>query len=77
MKLTRRSVLHLRFVVWIAIAGGIAMIPTATTFADEQPSDALPANTVSLLNQFCLKCHSTDEAQGELDLQRYSSLDHM
>ncbi len=77
MKPTRRFVLHLRFVVWIAIAGGIALIPRATTFADQQPSDALPANTVSLLNQFCLKCHSTDEAQGELDLQRYSSLNHM
>jgi hypothetical protein len=28
-----------------------------------------------LLNEFCLKCHSTKDHKGDLDLQRFSSLD--
>jgi hypothetical protein len=30
-----------------------------------------------LLNEFCLKCHSTKEQKGELDLERFTSLDRV
>lgn len=32
------------------------------------------ANVQALLQQFCLNCHSSDEQQGELDLERFTSV---
>src|SRR5262249_7568732 len=47
---------------------------------DVEPASALLVPSVfnsqvrPLLNEFCLKCHSTEKHKGDLDLERFTSL---
>ncbi len=54
----------------------------ATSRADEPASFALLAKsfegrTRPLMAQFCLKCHSTEKQEGDLDLEHFTKLDHV
>lgn len=62
--------------------GLLALGVTAARGASEQPPtfEALGADygreIRPLMKDFCLKCHSTEESQGDLDLERFASVDH-
>ncbi len=53
----------------VAFALALSAGPTHAALSDYQ-KDIRP-----LLNEFCLKCHSTKDHKGDLDLERFKSLD--
>lgn len=58
----------------IALAVALALhgVFGATAFAEPFDQTILP-----LLRQYCTKCHSTEEMQGELDLERFTTFDQV
>ncbi len=48
--------------------------PVVADTAFQPLADAYQSDILPLLRQFCTDCHSTDEMQGELDLQRFTTL---
>ena len=55
----------------IAIPCGL-ILSCATTHAADYSKEVLP-----MLKEFCLGCHSTEKQKGDLDLERFSSLDEI
>ncbi len=43
---------------------------------DEVSKKEFEAATLPLVKRYCLECHSTEEQEGDLDLERFTSLDH-
>ena len=58
--------------VLIALDCAQAAEPALASFAEL--ADEFRAQTRPLLQQYCLKCHSTDEQQGDLDLEQFADL---
>ncbi len=59
----------------IVVALTLLTAPWATADQDAPGSlDSSFAAVKSILQQFCLDCHSPSERQGELDLERFQSL---
>jgi hypothetical protein len=61
------------------LSGLVAVLLALPAVADESASFAPLADEYGrdvrpLVKQFCLKCHSTDQQQGELDLERFAAL---
>jgi len=64
------AALGLAVAVWLNMLGVVAAEPTAfDTLAKQYEQDVQP-----LLKRFCLKCHSSKQKKGDLDLQRFTSL---
>src|SRR4051812_36657123 len=66
----------------ILILGSLFMSSAALARAGEPDgfapiAKAYEADVRPLVKQFCLKCHSTDAQEGELDLERFASLDQI
>ena len=65
------------------LSWSLAMIATpGLVHADEpQAIDAhakdFEATTLPLLKRYCHECHSTEEQEGDLDLERFATLDHI
>ena len=53
----------------------IALLTTAT--ANGFAADPLEQSIRPLLRDYCVTCHSTEKQEGELDLQRFTSLEHV
>jgi hypothetical protein len=54
------------------------MIAVLSTFAAGSiAADPFERSIRPLLHEYCVTCHSTQEQQGELDLQRFDSLDQV
>ena len=51
--------------------------PAAANHTFDPLAAAYQSNILPLLQQFCTDCHSTDQMQGELDLQRFKTLQHI
>src|SRR5256885_3660692 len=65
-----------------ADGGSVAKVETRslTDFskAGGASSDALSENSVRpLFRQYCLKCHSSEKHKGDIDLERFSSLNEV
>lgn len=58
---------------WTTVA--VAQPPESQFFATLEKQ--FDGDIKPLAKQFCLKCHSTDEQQGELDLERFASLNEV
>ncbi|MFN0195100.1 MAG: DUF1592 domain-containing protein [Planctomycetaceae bacterium] len=70
-----------RFLFFIASTPLVLTAWSCTCRADEPPtvdfatlSDEYSQQIQPLVKQFCLDCHSTEKLQGELDLERFSTL---
>ncbi len=61
------------FILLSLLLVGPTVADDTNQFSDQQ-LDQRFANVQTLLKQFCLNCHSSDEQQGELDLERFSSV---
>src|SRR4051794_178961 len=59
------------FVCALAGAGG------ADRASPPAPKDESAAVVQPLVKQYCLSCHSTKVKKGDLDLERFGSLDHV
>ncbi len=57
------------------IASPALALVDGPTVADEA-SKEFEAATLPLVKRYCLECHSTEEQEGDLDLERFTSLDH-
>ncbi|NOS71244.1 MAG: DUF1592 domain-containing protein [Verrucomicrobia bacterium] len=58
---------HITLVVlFVSIAGVVAQTSSTTSAQYDQ-------NIRPLINEFCLKCHSTEKHKGDLDLERFTS----
>jgi len=57
----------------VAMAGGAAAAEPVESFA--QLGDQYRTQTQTLLKRFCLDCHATSDPQGELDLERFATLE--
>jgi len=65
---------HIRkFPVLVGVAALAAVIPACVAVADVAADHA--ATVRPLLAEFCLKCHSTEAHKGDLDLERFASID--
>ena len=65
---------HIRqFSVLVGIAALAAVIPVSVAVADVAADHA--ATVRPLLAEFCLKCHSTEAHKGDLDLERFATID--
>ena len=65
---------HIRqFSVLAGIAALAAVIPASVAVADVAADHA--ATVRPLLAEFCLKCHSTEAHKGDLDLERFATID--
>ena len=53
----------------------IALLTTAT--ANGFAADPFEQSIRPLLRDYCVTCHSTEKQEGELDLQRFTSLEHV
>ena len=61
------------------------LAPIATPalgFADDPPatdevSREFAATTLPMVKRYCLECHSSEEQEGDLDLERFTRLDHV
>ena len=65
---------------FLLLTGSIA-IP-ALAFADGPPatdeiSKEFDAAALPLVKRYCLECHSAEEQEGDLDLERFTKLDHV
>ena len=40
-------------------------------------ADSFDQSIRPLLRDYCVTCHSTEKQEGELDLERFNSLDHV
>lgn len=49
----------------------------STCAADAEAADTFERSIRPLLRAYCVTCHSTQEQAGELDLERFDSLDHV
>ena len=75
---TRPPVVSLHSGLLFALALMLLSVQTGRVLADEaRQVEQQYSSVVPLLRQFCLDCHSTDEAQGELDLERFTTLELM
>lgn len=51
----------------------LCLLLATPLFGDEQ--EIFEKGIKPLLNEYCLTCHSTEKQKGELDLERFGSLD--
>jgi len=69
-----RARVFLSLLTWIAA-------PAITSAADPTPFAAIARDYETgvrpLLTRFCTGCHSTDDQEGDLDLERFTSLEHV
>ena len=49
----------------------------ATSASNGLAADSFDQSIRSLLRDYCVTCHSTEKQEGELDLERFASLDHV
>jgi hypothetical protein len=42
-----------------------------------QGEDAFTKSVQPILNEFCITCHSTEKQKGDLDLERFKTLDQI
>src|SRR5437016_3517850 len=80
MKSVARSPRWIRLAL-VGCALSLLAVTAATVGQGEKPTDDPAAEyTKSIrpfLAQYCLGCHSTKKKKGELDLERFTSLDHI
>ena len=55
----------------------LVFLSTAWAGADDAALSLQFANLKPTLQKFCITCHSTDQQEGELDLERFSTLDNV
>lgn len=67
----------LRICILVLLAANTAVSPAADPSADTftQLADQFANDVRPLLQQYCLECHSSEVKEGELDLERFASLD--
>src|SRR5436190_14723391 len=59
----------------VLLAGSLICLPSPAAQNSPVSSPRFFDKTVRpLLNEYCLKCHSTEKHKGDMDLQRFSSL---
>ena len=49
----------------------------ATSASNGLAADSFDQSIRPLLREYCVTCHSTEKQEGELDLERFDSLDHV
>lgn len=75
---TRTPVVSLRTGLLTAVVLTLFVFQTGPVMADEALQvEQQYSSVVPLMQQFCLDCHSTADAQGELDLERFQALEDM
>jgi hypothetical protein len=60
-----------------ACSSGWVIAVLSTLAADSVSADTFERSIRPLLREYCVTCHSTQEQAGELDLERFDSLDHV
>ncbi|MEO2031729.1 MAG: DUF1592 domain-containing protein [Planctomycetaceae bacterium] len=59
-------------VLWSTVVAAGEELPSFETLETEYQRDVRP-----LVNQYCISCHSTEHIKGELDLERFTSLNEV
>ncbi len=76
--LIRRHVMHaiaiLGTILWGCSSVALGKEPTAKADAFEALADQYKTTIRPTIRQFCLECHSAEEQEGELDLERFATL---
>ena len=73
----RRGPLHKHRDVLVALLSSFAFALMAIAQTDSTTPQFFDKSIRPLLNEYCLKCHSTEKHKGDLDLERFSSLDEV
>src|SRR6476620_401450 len=70
-----RTIIHLAFRVLLLVG----LPPFLFTASAQQAVDPASFDKAirPLLSEYCLKCHSTEKHKGDLDLERFSTLDEV
>jgi len=70
---------RLRFARFVCVLVAVLLVPKIASSNDGASFDRLrgtfPKQALPLLKQFCLDCHSTEQEEGELNLERFATLD--
>lgn len=57
----------------VAIVAALVLVAAANAQTDESTATQYDQVVRPLLSEFCLKCHSTEEHKGDLDLERFTT----
>src|SRR3989442_571608 len=73
-----RSPRHPAIAIAILLAGLFSLsVPVSGADTRAGSPQFFEKNIRPLLNEYCLKCHSTEKHKGDLDLERFSSLNEV
>ncbi|MCC6820847.1 MAG: DUF1592 domain-containing protein [Verrucomicrobia subdivision 3 bacterium] len=59
--------------VWVVVATAFASVSKGTAQTHASNAESFESGVRPLLQEYCLKCHSTEQPKGDLDLERFSS----
>jgi hypothetical protein len=69
---------------WVALGTGLVLlivglllVPDSGKTAPPEPKDDYAANAQPIIKEYCLGCHSTKSKKGSLDLERFTSVEHL